>query len=85
MAALLPFYSFRLLPYISEGRCIAIMTNKTLVERIWGGLNNYPEHNFTSIVEHLAEKRIEIEDRYQRHLAEIEEMHNKHIAKYRAI
>ena len=40
-----------------------------------GGLNNYKEHNFTSIVEHLAEKRLEAETRYKRHLAEIEEMH----------
>lgn len=31
------------------------MTNEMLVERIRGGLNNYQEHNFTSIVEHLAE------------------------------
>ena len=42
-----------------------------------GGLNNYKEHNFTSIVEHLAEKRLEAEERYKRHLAEIEEMHRK--------
>ena len=40
-----------------------------------GGLNNYKEHSFTSIVEHLAEKRLEAETRYKRHLAEIEEMH----------
>ena len=44
-----------------------------------GGLNNYKEHNFTSIVEHLAEKRIEAEERYKRHLAEIEEMHRKRV------
>ena len=42
-----------------------------------GGLNNYKEHNFTSIVEHLAEKRIGAEERYKRHLREIEEMHRK--------
>ena len=39
-----------------------------------GGLNNYKEHNFTSIVEHLAEKRLEAEERYRKHLAEIEEI-----------
>lgn len=44
-----------------------------------GGLNNYREHNFTSIVEHLAEKRLEAEGRYKRHLAEIEEMHRKRV------
>ena len=44
-----------------------------------GGLNNYKEHNFTSIVEHLAEKRLEAETRYKRHLAEIEEMHRKRV------
>lgn len=44
-----------------------------------GGLNNYKEHNFTSIVEHLAEKRLEAEERYKRHLAEIEEMHRKRV------
>ena len=42
-----------------------------------GGLNNYKEHNFTSIVEHLAEKRLEAAERYEQHLAEIEEMHRK--------
>ena len=41
--------------------------------------NNYKKHNFTSIVEHLAEKRIEAEERYKRHLAEIEEMHRKRL------
>lgn len=44
-----------------------------------GGLNNYKEHNFTSIVEHLAEKRIEAEERYKQHLAEIEEMHRNRL------
>ena len=44
-----------------------------------GGLTSYKEHNFTSIVEHLAEKRIEAEERYKRHLAEIEEMHRKRL------
>ena len=28
-----------------------------------GGLTSYKEHNFTSIVEHLAEKRLEAETR----------------------
>ena len=44
-----------------------------------GGLNNYKEHDFTSIVEHLAEKRIEAEERYKKHLAEIEEMHRNRL------
>lgn len=44
-----------------------------------GGLNNYREHNFASIVEHLAEKRIEAEERYKRHLAELEETHRKRL------
>lgn len=46
-----------------------------------GGLTSYKEHNFTSIVEHLAEKRIEAEERYQRHLAEIEEMHRNRLVR----
>lgn len=44
-----------------------------------GGLNNYKEHNFTSIVEHLVEKRLEAGGRYKRHLAEIEEIHRKRV------
>ena len=44
-----------------------------------GSLNNYKEHNYTSIVEHLAEKRLEAEERYRKHLAEIEEMHRKRV------
>ena len=44
-----------------------------------GGLTSYKEHNFTSIVEHLAEKRLEAETRYKRHLREIEEMHRKRL------
>lgn len=44
-----------------------------------GGLTSYKEHNFTSIVEHLAEKRLEAEEHYKRHLAEIEEMHRKRV------
>ncbi len=46
-----------------------------------GGLNNYREHDFVSIVEHTAIKRIEAEERYKRHLAEIEEMHRKRFAR----
>lgn len=42
-----------------------------------GSLNNYKEHDFVSIVEHTAIKRIEAEERYQKHLADIEEMHRK--------
>ena len=44
-----------------------------------GGLNNYQEHNFTSIVEHLAIKQVEAEEHYKRHLAEIEEMHRNRL------
>jgi len=44
-----------------------------------GGLNNYKEYDFTSIVEHLAEKRIEAEERYKKHLAEIGEMHRNRL------
>ena len=44
-----------------------------------GGLTSYKEHSFTSIVEHLAEKRLEAETRYKRHLAEIEEMYRKRV------
>lgn len=44
-----------------------------------GGLTSYKEHNFTSIVEHLAEKRIEAQERYQKHLKEIEEMHRNRL------
>ena len=44
-----------------------------------GGLNNYKEHNYTSIVEHLAKKRIEAEERYKKHLAEIEEMYRNRL------
>lgn len=50
-----------------------------------GGLNNYQEHNFTSIVEHLAIKQLDAEERYKQHLAEIEEMHRKHIRKCKII
>lgn len=44
-----------------------------------GGLTSCKEHSFTSIVEHLAEKRLEAEERYKRHLREIEEMHRKRL------
>ena len=50
-----------------------------------GGLTSYKEHNFTSIVEHLAEKRLEAETRYKWHLAEIEEMHKKRMERHRAM
>lgn len=46
-----------------------------------GGLNNYREHNFTSIVEHLAEKRLEAQERYKWHLREIEEMHRNRLGR----
>lgn len=43
-------------------------------------LENYKNHDFTSIVERLAMERIEAEERYKKHLAEIEEMRKKRIA-----
>lgn len=46
-----------------------------------GGLNNYREHDFVSIVEHTAIKRIEAEERYQKHLREIEEMHRNRLVR----
>lgn len=44
-----------------------------------GGLTSYKEHNFTSIVEYSAEKRLEAEERYRRHLAEIEDMYRNRL------
>lgn len=44
-----------------------------------GGLTSYKEHNFTSIVEHLAEKRLEAQEHYQKHLREIEDMHKNRL------
>lgn len=61
------------------------MSNEEIVSEIRGGLNNYQEHNFTSIVEHLAIKQLDAEERYKQHLAEIEEMHRKHIRKCKII
>lgn len=55
--------------------------NETLVERIRGGLNNYKEHNFTSVVEHIAIKEIEAAKRYEQHLREIEEMHRNRLVR----
>lgn len=46
-----------------------------------GGLTSYKEHNFVSIVEYTAVKKIEVEERYKRHLAEIEEMHRRRLLK----
>ncbi|MBD5521416.1 MAG: hypothetical protein HDR03_09390 [Lachnospiraceae bacterium] len=37
-----------------------------------GGLNNYKEHDFISIVEHIAINRIEAEKCYKQHIEEIE-------------
>lgn len=42
-----------------------------------GGLTGYKRHGFTSIVEHIATKELEAEERYNRILAEIEEMRRK--------
>ena len=50
-----------------------------------GGLNNYREHGFVSIVEHIALKRLEAEELYEQHLRDIEEMHKRHMEKYKAI
>lgn len=45
----------------------------------WGGMKNYKEHG-TSIVEYLAIQKLEALERYERHLAEIEERRNERIA-----
>lgn len=45
------------------------------------GLNNYREHGFTSMVEHLVLKRLEAQERYQRHLAKIEEIHRNRLVR----
>ena len=42
-----------------------------------GGLNNYREHGFTSIVERTAMKEIEAEERYKQHLRGIEERYRR--------
>lgn len=44
-----------------------------------GGYASYDERYFTSIVEHIAVKRMEAEERYMRHVAEVEEMHRNRI------
>lgn len=43
-----------------------------------GGLTGYKRHGFTSIVEHMATKELEAEERYNQILAEIEEMRVRH-------
>lgn len=43
-----------------------------------GGLKNYKEHNFVSVVEHIALKEVESREHYKKHLAEIEERHKRH-------
>ena len=45
----------------------------------WGGMKNYKEHG-TSIVEYLAIQKLEALERYERHLAEIEERRKERIA-----
>lgn len=45
-----------------------------------GGLNNYREHGFTSIVERTALKEIEAEERYKQHLSGIEERYRERMA-----
>ena len=45
------------------------------------GLAKEKEHDFVSIVEHTAIAKIEAEERYKRHLAEIEEMYRKRLLK----
>lgn len=44
-----------------------------------GGLTNYREQYFTSVVEHTAIRRMEAEERYKQHLKDIEEMHRKRV------
>lgn len=43
-----------------------------------GGLSNYRQHDFVSVVERVAIKELGIEERYNRILAEIEEMRVRH-------
>ena len=45
-----------------------------------GSFNNFYEHG-SSIVEHLAIKQVEAEERYKKHLAEIEEMHKNRLVR----
>ena len=45
-----------------------------------GGLNNYREHGFTSIVERTAMKEIKAEERYKQHLRGIEERYRERMA-----
>ena len=45
-----------------------------------GGLNNYREHDFTSVVERTAMKEIEAEERYKQHLSGIEERYRERMA-----
>lgn len=44
-----------------------------------GGLANYREQYFTSIVERTAIRRMEAEERYKQHLKDTEEMHRKRV------
>ena len=46
-----------------------------------GSFNNFYEHGFTSIVEHMTGERVTAEERYKRHLAEIEEMHRNRLVR----
>jgi len=43
-----------------------------------GGLSNYRQHDFVSVVERVATRELEIEERYRKILAEIEEMRVRH-------
>ncbi len=45
-----------------------------------GGLNNYREHGFTSIVERTAMKETEAEERYKQHLRGIEGRYRERVA-----
>lgn len=45
-----------------------------------GSFKGYCEHEFTSIVEHAAIIHISAEERYKRHLAEVEEMNKKRLS-----
>lgn len=46
-----------------------------------GGSNQYREHGFTSIVEHIVMKRQDIQAEYERHLRQIEEMHRNRLVR----
>jgi len=61
-------------------RQVGHMSNEEIVAGIRGGINRYKEHDFTSIVEHLAIERAEAKERYERHLRESGERRKERLA-----